>query len=212
MITARHALASNQFFYFGVAPTYNVTSFNWTNYNQTLVNTVSSQQVGLFLGYGVLVDYIYLGFEGGAQLGKRTTNKNFTNYDSNTMMNYKAIMSDIYIFDFRPGFVWRDKNSMFYGILGLNSANFNLEQKDRQSNQVIANTGSIRRNGLRVGLGYNLGLSRYIMARVEYIYTKFSKFDGINNNDVDEDNQVQDWQLNPYSNEISLGLAFVVNI
>lgn len=211
MITVHHALASNQFFYFGVAPSYNVTSFNWTNYNQTLGNSVSSQQVGLFLGYGVLVDYIYLGFEGGAQLGKRTTNKNFTNYDNNIMMSYKATMSDIYIFDFRPGFVWRDKNSMFYGILGLNSANFNLEQKDRLSNQVIANTGSIRRNGLRVGLGYNLGLSRYVMARVEYIYTKFTKFDGIDNN-VDEDNQIQDWQLNPYSNEISLGFAFVVNI
>lgn len=200
------AQAGNQFIYVGAEPVYSITNFDWTNtpaggQEQAIIHSsTNTTNAGIFAGYGILTDKVYLGLEGSTQFGKREATSQTQAFNTQAPLNNKATMSDVYIVDFRPGYLLGEKNSLLYGILGMNSANFNANQTDADG-VVEQNSGSIRRTGFRLGVGYNLGLSHYLMARAEYAYTKFSKFDFL---DID--------QMNPSSNEISLGLAFVIHI
>lgn len=221
MFTLQNALASNQFLYFGVAPVYSSTYFGWQNVDTSsntnpsangsdVINGTNAEtQIGIFIGYGVLLDKIYLGMEGGAQFGKRQDTSVTQDFNSLVPLNNTMTMSDIYLIDFRPGYVLGGKNSMLYGIIGLNTANFSAVQQTNDG-IIVQDSGDIRRDGLRLGLGYNLGLGQHFMARVEYVFTKFSDFqftDTYPNN-----TQTHTWELSPYSNEVSLGLSVVFNI
>lgn len=215
------ALAGNQFFYIGAEPVYVQTNFNWTNDDvngesnpqangvAVIDDTNADTQLGLFIGYGLLIDKIYLGVEGATQVGTRTATSTTQDYNTQMTLNNKATMSDIYIVDFRPGYVLGGKNSMIYGILGLNTANFEINQ-ETGSGVIVQDSSTSRRNGLRLGLGYNLGLGKYLMARLEYVYTQFSDFEFTDY--YPDMSQLHTWQLSPYSNELSLGISLIFNI
>lgn len=221
VFSVQTAMASNQFLYFGVAPTYSSTQFSWENADMSgesnpaangtdvVNNATQTTQIGVFIGYGVVLDKIYLGVEGGTQFGDRKATSDTQDYNNQVPFNNTATMSDIYLVDFRPGYIMGDKNTMFYGIIGLNTANLSAVQQTTDG-VIVQDSGSIRRDGLRLGLGYNLGLGQHFMARAEYVFTKFSDFQFT---DVFPDgSEVHTWRLNPYSNEISLGLAVVFNL
>jgi opacity protein-like surface antigen len=212
VLAAPVATAGHQFLYVGVMPVYASTNFNWKNTvnNQTLIDKANGvTQIGLFLGYGVLVDKIYLGVEGSTQLGHRNADSHTTDPATQASQSNSATMSDIYIVDFRPGYIFGDKNSMLYGIAGLNTANFSARQKD-VSSMVTQDSGTTRENGLRLGAGYNLGLGRHFMARVEYVFTKFSAFEF--STTAPAGSVAQNWKFNPYSNEVNLGLSIIFNL
>ncbi len=204
--------ANNQYIYLGGSTIFSDTQFNWKNADNSqdvLNDSTKTTQIGTFIGYGVVVDSIYLGAEGGAQFGSRKSQKEI--FDNNWQMDLQnqVIMSEIYIIDFRPGYIFLNKNNLLYGILGLNTANFHVQQWDEVNNNNIFDSGPMRENGLRIGLGYNLALGRYLMARVDYVFTKFF----VNQFQETLDNgQTVTWQLNPYSNEVSIGLAVVFNV
>jgi opacity protein-like surface antigen len=207
----QNALASNQFIYFGVAPTYSNTHFGLANAGantNTIDNANGVAQLGVFAGYGILIDKIYLGVEGGTQFGKRKASSDTQDFYTQAQLSNTATMSDIYLVDFRPGYIMGDKNSMLYGIIGLNTANFSAVQTS--GGVTVQDSGEIRRDGVRLGLGYNLGLGAHFMARVEYVFTKFSNFQFTDT--FPDGSAAQTWELNPYSNEISLGLSMIFNI
>lgn len=218
---SHYALAGNQYIYAGIMPTYAMTNFNWTNADtstdsnpaangQVVLNdTDSTTQLGVFLGYGVLLDQIYLGMEGSILFGDRSATSTTADFNNQMQLNNKLTMNDIYIIDFRPGYVLFDKNSMIYGVIGLNTANFEATQTTSQQG-TVTDSGPLRENGIRVGLGYNLGLGEHFMARVEYVYTKFQNFQFTDT--FPDGSETHTWQINPDSNEISLGLAAVFNI
>lgn len=221
LLGVQGAFAGNQFIYFGAAPTYSSTNFDWTNADTStdtnpadngrpVINQASGNtQVGLFIGYGVLIEKIYFGVEGSTQFGQRTATSTTQDYNNQVPLNNTATMKDIYIVDFRPGYVVGSKNSMIYGIIGLNTANFSAEQQT--NNEVIVqDSGTFRRDGLRLGLGYSLGLGEHFMARVEYAYTQFGSFqftDSFPNN-----TEIHTWEVDPSSNEFNLGLSVIFNI
>ncbi len=218
---SQSALADHQFIYAGLMPTYSVTQFDWKNVStspnlnpatngQTILDQTSSNtQIGAFIGYGVLIDKVYLGVEGAAQFGDRKATSQTRDPNTQQALNNTVTMSDIYIVDFRPGYVLNDKNTMIYGILGLNMASFNANQQN-DNGDFVESSGSIRKNGIRLGLGYNLGLGRHFMARAEYAFTKFSDFQYTNT--FFNGAETQTCSLNPYSNEVSLGLSVVFNV
>jgi opacity protein-like surface antigen len=218
---SHYALAGNQYIYAGIMPTYAVTNFDWTNADTgadsnpdangqvVLNNTDSTTQVGTFLGYGVLLDRIYLGIEGSLLFGNRSATSTTTDFNNQMQLNNKLTMNDIYMIDFRPGYILFDKNSMIYGVIGLNTANFEAEQSSSTAGEVT-DSGPMRENGIRIGLGYNLGLGEHFMARVEYVYTKFQDFQFTDT--FPDGSETHTWDINPDSNEISVGLAAVFNI
>lgn len=222
ILSFQSAMASNsQFIYFGIAPTYSSTYFGWQNADTSddtnpeangadVVNSSNSTtQIGIFIGYGVLLDKIYLGVEGGTQFGERKGASETQDFNNQIPLDNTVTMSDIYLVDFRPGYIMGDKNSMLYGIIGLNTANFSAVQQTSDG-VIVQDSGDIRRNGVRLGLGYNLGLGKHFMARVEYVFTKFSNFQFTAT--CPDDSETHTWQLNPYSNEVSLGLSVIFNV
>ena len=218
---SHYAVAGNQYIYAGIMPTYAITNFDWTNADtsadtnpnangQAILNdTNSTTQLGVFLGYGVLLDRIYLGMEGSILFGDRTATSTTTDFNNPMQLNNKLIMNDVYIVDFRPGYVFFDKNSMIYGVLGLNTANFEAQQST-DSEGIVTDSGPLRENGIRIGIGYNLGLGEHFMARVEYVFTKFQDFQFTDT--YPDGSETHTWDINPDSNEISVGLAAVFNI
>lgn len=217
----QNALADGQYIYGGVAATYSSTRFNWQNVDnrndtnpaangQMVIGQANTNtQAGLFIGYAALINYIYLGIEGATQFGHRSAASETRDYNNQQPLHNTATMGDIYIVDFRPGWVFWDKNSLIYGIFGLNTANFNAEQQNSDG-IVVQDSGPMRQNGLRLGVGYNLGLGKHFMARVEYVFTKFSDFQF--SDTFPDGTETHTWQLDPYSNEVSLGLALIFNI
>ncbi len=203
--------ADNQYIYIGGNGVFSNTQFNWENADNSqkvIADSIKTTQAGAFIGYGVVVDSIYLGAEGGIQFGARKAENEY--FDNNWRMHLtdQVAMSEIYIVDFRPGYVFWNKNNLIYGILGLNTANFRAQQWDEDNNYIF-DSGPMRENGLRLGVGYNLALGRHLMARVDYVFTKFfiNQFQ-----ETFANGQTTTWQLNPYSNEISVGLAVIFNI
>ncbi|MBS0352092.1 MAG: hypothetical protein JSR33_13110 [Proteobacteria bacterium] len=215
--------ATGQYVYFGIMPTFSVTNLNWQIVNvsdqdqndlpgagETLLDgSTSNTQLGLFTGYGVLLKKFYLGVEGGMEFGRREAQSNGSDLITEEHLTNQVTMSDIFLVDFRPGYVLTDKNTMLYGIVGLNLPRFRATQVT-DDGELIQDSGYVRKNGYRLGLGYNLGLGRYFMGRIEYVFTKFPDFqftDTFDNGDCSETSR-----LKVYSNEINLGLSFVVNI
>lgn len=204
--------ASNQYIYLGGNTIFSNTQFNWENADNSqnvLTDSTKTTQLGVFLGYGVVIDSIYLGAEGGIQFGSRKAQNELFNDNLQMDLENQLTMSEIYMVDFRPGYVFWNKNNLIYGILGLNTANFHAQQWSDEDNNNVFNSGPMRENGLRIGVGYNLALGRYFMARVDYVFTKFfiNQFQ-----ETYVNGQTVTWQLNPYSNEVSIGLAVVFNI
>jgi len=211
MAGMNNALAGSQFIYVGVAPTYSMTNFDWTvedTKENIINNTQNNTQIGVMVGYGVLINRIYIGVEGATQFGERTAASQTHDVDTGEPLSNKVTMSDIYVVDFRPGYVLNGKNSLIYGIVGVNSSTFQAKQTN-SAGEVVQDSDSDRSHGIRLGAGYNLGLGRHFMARVEYVFTTFST---IEFSDNDNDNQTQSWKLKPYSNEINVGLAVVFNL
>lgn len=220
-IGMQNAVAGYQFLYAGVAPVYSLTNVDWqnadTNANtnpeangrDVINDTHTNTQVGAFIGYGVLLDRIYLGVEGGTQFGQRKAASQTLDYNTQLPLSNQVTMSSIYTVDLRPGFVLGDKNSLLYAIVGLNSSSFEAEQTN-DTGAIVQASGSTRTNGIRVGAGYNLGLGKYFMARVEYVFTKFSGFQF--SDTFPDGSETHTWEVNPYSNEINFGLAVIFNL
>lgn len=209
LISIEKAEAGDQYFYAGVAPVYSFTNFDWRNLTtETTINndTVTSTQAYLFLGYGVLLNRIYLGIEGGAQLGNRNASNSTTDPVLGDISN-KISMNNGYVVDFRPGYVLSDKNTMIYGILGFTTVKFITHQEDDDG---IVFNNSNRRNGMRFGAGYNLGLGRYFEARIEYAFTKYFGYQF--SNTLPDGTVINTEEIDPNSHEISLGLAVICNI
>lgn len=215
------ALAGNQLIYFGAAPVYSSTNFDWTNIDNSsdtspeangqsvITHTAEKTQLEVFIGYGFLLDRIYMGVEGATQFGQRKATSQTQDFVTQDNLNNKAMMKDIYIVDFRPGYILWDKNTMAYGILGFNSSTFEVEQQN-DDGAIVQDSGPFRRDGVRVGLGYNLGLGSHFAARVEYVYTKFLDFQF--SATYPDGSEVHTWKVNPSSNEVSLGLSVVFNL
>jgi opacity protein-like surface antigen len=187
------------FLYLGVSPVYSLTHFNWTEKSgQKLIdNTQGNTQAEVFGGYGLLVDRVYLGLEANTQFVNRTATNNTRDETTQQLFTDKMTMRDIYIADFRPGYVLNGKNTMLYGVFGVNSANFKATQED-VNGDIVQETNTQRELGMRFGIGYNLGLGHHLMARVEYVYTQFPNFDSANFN------------FHPNSSEFSIGLSTVL--
>ncbi len=209
---ANTAEAQNQYIYFGFMPVFSQTSFSWNNSNtnqELLDKSKSNTQVGAFIGYAVLLDQVYLGIEGSAQFGNRNSSTQVLDEQLQQTVINSVTMNNIYVVDFRPGYVIGGRNSLIYGILGINMASFVTQQEDTAGN-IIEEAGSFRKNGIRAGVGYNLGIGKYLMARVEYVFTKFNDFQL--SPTTPQGNLLETWDLNPYSNEITLGLAIVLRV
>jgi hypothetical protein len=218
-----YSWAGGQFVYFGVMPNFSVTHMNWQIVNvsdednpnlpgagQTLLDgSTGNTQFGVFTGYGVLLQKFYLGVEGGALLGRREIESGGSDTITEQHLTNEVTMSDIFLIDFRPGYVLKDNNTMLYGILGLNLPRFKATQSTDDGN-VIQDSGYIRHNGYRLGVGYNLGLGRYFMGRIEYVFTDFPNLQFTNTCDNGDFSETS--RLKVYSNEINLGLSFVLNV
>src|SRR5262245_14252251 len=101
--------ADSQYIYLGGGGTFSNTQFNWENADNSqpvLTDSTKTTQAGAFIGYGVVVDSIYLGAEGGIQFGSRKAQNEW--FDNNWQMNLQnqVVMNEIYIVDFRPGYVF----------------------------------------------------------------------------------------------------------
>lgn len=187
-----------QFLYLGVAPVFSLTNFQWTEHGQNLItDTQSNTQAAIFTGYGFLVNRAYFGLEASTQLVDRTGKNNTRDQTTDQLLQDKITMSDSYIFDFRPGYVLQGKNTLLYGIFGVNTANFQVTQ-EAENNNLLQASDNMRETGLRFGVGYNLGLGHYLMGRAEYVYTQFPNFNAL------------DGSLHPSSSEFTVGLSAVL--
>lgn len=193
------AATQAQFLYLGAAPVFSLTNFNWREQGQGLVtSTQANTQAAVFTGYGFLINRTYLSLEGGAQFGDKTGSNQVRNPITQELFKDKITMSDSYILDFRPGYVLQGKNTLFYGILGANTANFKVSQED-ESTGGLQQSKTQREIGIRAGLGYNLGLGHHLMARAEYVYTQFPNFNALNGS------------IHPNSSEFTLGISAVLD-
>lgn len=219
MFSTEKAWADSQFVYLGAEPVLSWTHFIWENADtssnstpdangETVIGqTTGALQAGIFAGYGVVIDWIYLDVEGAAQLGKRSASSTTLNEHTQEPLYNTETMSDIYTIDFRPGFILGHTHSVLYGIAGVNTAKFTAKQENNDG-AVVQDNGGMRRNGLRFGGGYSLELGKFFMVRVEYVYTKFSDFQFTDT--VPNSKESHTWNLGSSSNEVTAGLALTL--
>jgi opacity protein-like surface antigen len=213
------ALADGQFIYLGGAPVYSWTHFNWSNADTThntdpeangdtiLDSTTRALQAEVFVGYEVVVSHISLAVEGATQFGKRTTNAEVLDAHTQEPLSSTVKINKIYIVDFRPGFLYASGN--LYGIVGVNSANFEATQENDEG-LTVQDSDSIRRTGLRFGAGYSWLIAGRLAVRVDYVYTHFSNFQF---SDVfPNSKESHTWSVGADSSEVSAGLAITLQV
>jgi opacity protein-like surface antigen len=219
MFSTEKAWADSQFIYLGAEPVLSWTHFNWqnadTSSNSTpdangetvMAQNTGALQAGLFIGYGVVIDWIYLDVEGATQLGKRSASSTTLNEQTQEPLYNTQTMSNIYTVDFRPGFLLGHTHSVIYGIAGFNTAKFTASQENSEGT-IVQDNGGMRRNGLRFGGGYSLDLGKFFMVRVEYVYTKFS--DSQFTDTVPNSKESHTWDIGSSSSEVNAGLALTL--